>query len=53
MFQGLPGNFLSGLMVSLGVVGGGNAVGVRSEIMKLCGSLVRIIWHVVVSRGII
>ena len=39
MFQSLPGKLLPGLVVSLGVVGGGNSMGVGCKIMKFCGSL--------------
>ncbi len=37
-------------MVAFAVVRGRDAVRVRGEIVKLCGSLMRVIWHYLLSR---
>ncbi len=50
MFHGLPGIFVAGQMVAFTVVRGRDAVRVRGEIVELCGSLMSVIGHFLVSQ---
>ncbi len=45
MFHGLPGMFVSGLVVSFRVVRRGDAVRVCGEFVEFGSSLMRVIWH--------
>jgi hypothetical protein len=42
----LLGEFVSGQMISFTVGSGSSGVGVGSEVVKFCGSIVRTLWHV-------
>jgi hypothetical protein len=52
VFQGLPGILVPGHMITFAVLRCGNTVCVRGEIVKLCGSLVRVLRHMLASRMI-
>lgn len=52
VFQGLPGILMPGFVVLLFVVHGSNAMSVCGEIVELCGSLVRVVWHILLSPTI-
>ena len=45
MFHGLPRKFVRGQMVFFVVMRSGRPVCVRGQIVKLRGSLMRILWH--------
>jgi hypothetical protein len=45
VLMGLFAELVSGQMVSLSVSRGGCGVGVGRQIMELCGSIVRALWH--------
>jgi len=45
MFQRLLRMLVCGLEILFLVARGGNPVGVRGEIVHLCGSIVRVFWH--------
>jgi hypothetical protein len=47
MLKSLFRKFVSGEMISFAVSSGGGAVGVRRKVMKLCSSIVRTLWHLV------
>ena len=49
MFQGLLGMLMPGLVIFFPVVCGGGTVRVRGEFMEFGSSLVRVIWHSVLS----
>lgn len=51
MFHGLSRMLLTGLMVPFGMMRCSHTVCVGSEIMKLSGSSVGIVWHVIVFRS--
>ncbi|GAC1616111.1 MAG: hypothetical protein PVS2B2_13430 [Candidatus Acidiferrum sp.] len=51
MFQGLLGMLVSGLMIFFSVVHGSGTMRVRGEFVKFCGSLVRIIWHLLCASN--
>ena len=50
VFQGLPGMFVCGLVVFFAVMRRGDTVCVCGEIVELCSSLMRVFWHILVSR---
>ena len=47
VFQGLPRMLVPAHMVFFAVMGSGNAMRVRGQIVKFCGSLMRVFWHAV------
>jgi hypothetical protein len=47
VLQGLPGIFVSGHMVFFTVMRSSNTMCVRGQIVKLCGSLMRVFGHVI------